>query len=87
MALNLKYRIKRILQGESGIVEKVEPAPKGDYYIKDYYKNQPMEITFRNPIGELVKELSPLTYKALPDNIGWSSASVYKTYKPGDKFP
>ena len=90
---NLAYRVERIFKGERGIVEKVELAPtrdkKGKFcnYFKDHYNHLPRQITFRNPLGKLVERLSPITQEALPDNIGLYYVKVYKTYKPGYKFP
>ena len=89
---NLSYRVKRIFQGENGIVEKVDSIPENEItdryeYRKDYYKHGPMLVTFRNPLGEFVTELSPLTSENLSDNIGLYNAPVYKNYEIGDKFP
>ncbi len=96
--INLLYRLKRFFDGESGIVEKVEPAPFVRYdekedtidrfnYSKDYFGNLPSMVTFKNSLGELVKRLSPITTEALPDNTGLYYASAYKNYKVGDNFP
>lgn len=87
---NLGYRIKRFFEGESGIVEKVELFDIENSPNKpatDYYKQYPTMVTVRTPLGDLVKIQSPLTTEYLPDNIGLFSASVYKIYKPGDRFP
>mgnify|MGYP001568947614 CR=1 FL=1 len=89
---NLGYRIKSFLMGESGIVEKVEQAPLIDEndrvisYPVDYYSNLPMQVTFRNPLGEQIKSLTSMTLKDIEFKHSFK-VFVYKIYRPGDKFP
>lgn len=88
---NLMYRIKRFFQGESGVVEKVEklePSYFGNKIndARDYHGSLPQKLIIRNPLGQLVTKLSPMTTETLPDNVGLFYASVYKKYKPGDIF-
>ena len=98
---NLSYRIKRFFHGEeSWIVERVEHAEVQelqkkardlDYFkfIKDDYERFPERVTFRNPLGELHTNLTPITLERIK-NLGKKpdyNIRVYKSYKPGDKFP
>ena len=64
MALNLIYKIKRFFQGESGVVEIVEPQDPFNNinYLKDDHGNLPQRITFRNPLCELIAITAPLIY-------------------------
>ena len=88
---NLAYRTKRFFQGESGVVERVEsqdPFDKNNYW-KDDDMNLPNRIFVRNLLGELISDLTSLRLKRV-DNLGIKpnyDVRVYKTYKPGDKFP
>lgn len=89
---NLRYRIRRFLIGESGIVEKVEPAPLIDEndriisYPIDYYSNLPRQVTFRTPLGEQITTLTSMTLKDIEFKHSFM-VPVYKSYKSGDKFP
>lgn len=96
----LIYRTKRFFTGDSGIVERVDPVEVQELerkarglgyrnFIKDYFGNIPKRVFFRNPLGELVSDLTPKTLRRI-DNLGIKLdeyAPVYETYKPGDKFP
>ena len=93
--LNLGYRLKRFLTGrESGIVEKIEPCLNvrtkiGFFcfktarfnYLTDDIGDRPRLVTFRNPLGELVQELTPLV------GVFNTEIADYQRYKPGDEFP
>ena len=93
---NLGYRMKIFFQGESGIVERVEPTSLTDNsgqiinYYRDYYGHLPEQVTFRNPLGEEVTSLTPKILKNVEFFLGLNQAHafpVYKSYIPGDKFP
>ena len=93
---NLGYKINRLFRGESGVVEKVGHAPLTDNsgqiinYYKDYYGSLPEQVTFRNPLGEEVTNLTLKILKNVEFFIELNQAHafpIYKTYKPGDNFP
>lgn len=99
---NLAYRIKRFFDGESGIVERVDDyigstTVVGSYhgkatfnYIKDDYSGLPQRVTFRNPLGEEITDLSSMVLVPT-STFGKKRISLlsrkYKAYKPGDNFP
>lgn len=94
---NLGYRLKRIFQGESGIVERVIIARGEEDIIRrdmsiyphdDIYRS-PQKVFYRNPLGEIRISLTPTTMVRTIDNFTSKPnyIRVYKTYKPGDKFP
>ena len=98
---NFVYRVERIRKGERVVVVIVESAPRMDCqeqsinYRKDSFGNEPQQITFRNPLGELVTKLSPIVteswyvvdrmfgHERLTDHL----YDVYKKYNIGDSFP
>ena len=63
---------------------------KRDIFMdKDDYERFPERVTFRNPLGELHTNLTPITLERIK-NLGKKpdyNIRVYKSYKPGDKFP
>ncbi len=84
MTLNLSYRLRRIFQGESGVVERVQPITdivedsnrrledKGLLPLrppKDYFGNLPELVIFRNPLGELCNSMTPVEYVSLWDKV------------------
>lgn len=93
--INLKYRLKRLFQGESGVVERVNEAPNTDgfgqfvKYWKDDTGNFPKSVTFRNPLSELVTVLSSMvlmpteTFKDKP----YELTREYKQYQLRNQFP
>jgi hypothetical protein len=91
MTLNLAYRIKKIFQGESGIVERIEPQNPMDKtnYFKDSHGDLPKRIFIRTPLGELVTLTSPMVLERRESFKGRLPLDyqVYKQYQPGDKFP
>ncbi len=91
---NLAYRIKRLIQGESGIVLKVDPVDTTNKtfipnYEKDHFGNFPMTVTFRNPLGELEQGMTPITTKTIKkyDRLTTHQLRVYKRYKIGEQYP
>ncbi|VVB78303.1 Uncharacterised protein [uncultured archaeon] len=92
MTFNLSYRLKRFFQGESGIVEKVEPLEGlRKIFWKDDFGNTPMRVTFRNPLGEqkirytpleIISHLAGFYEEEKPKKI-----RSYKQYHPGQSFP
>ena len=91
MAINLLYRIKRFFNGESGVVERVEPQAAFDRvnYFKDSDGNLPKRIFIRNLLGELVEMDSPLVLESIDSFKDRTPLDyeIYKQYKLGDKFP
>jgi len=88
MTLNLSYRLRRLFQGESGVVERVEPVDVKENYYTDDDWNLPERIFVRNHLGELVDCLSPMSsVPGISIRKGFTKYQVYKKYKPGDKFP
>ena len=92
MTLNLTYRIKRLFQGESGVVERVEPQDPLDKnkYWKDDDRNSPRRIFVRNPLGELLVGMNNQMTSETRDIFkerGFIDYHVYKQYTTGDKFP
>ena len=90
---NLRYRIKRFLLWESGIVEKVQEYPAENKnifeinFLKDRFGNLPQLVTFRNPLGELKQGYS-MEKRVILNNNGESYfAFRYRRYKVEDKFP
>jgi len=85
MVLNLGYRIIRLVTGESGIVRRVRSLEKSSSFTFDSYNNPPQEITFENPLGEIITRNSPNSkpFTLFNNNLKW----LYPRYKPGDEFP
>ena len=54
----LAYKIQRLF-GERGKVISVKPVNRGSDYLLDSYGNHPQEITFENPLGEVMTRNSP----------------------------
>lgn len=88
MTNRLIYKLGAFFRGESGIVEIVETAPKKDEKGKsterDKFGKLPQLVTFRNPLGVVVKKYSPKDYGYNHKN---EYVFFYRTYKLGDKFP
>lgn len=88
MPLNLLYRLKRIFQGESGIVERAEALDILDEGARDFDGNLPQKIFIRNPLGELVEVKNLLILKRRDGYKGeFEDYLAYKQYKTGEKFP
>ena len=88
MILNIPYRIRRLFKGERGIVERVQSDH--DFFSKDGLGGVQTEITFRNPLGQIKKALSPLIAFYPPNHPkheGYIPHIIYKKYETGDQFP
>ena len=91
MALNLGYRLERLIKGESGIVERVEaveiPLNENIADYKDDNNNLPQDIAFRNPLGKLFVGVSLIIRKDVTTKSGNFYQLVYKDYNIGDLYP
>ena len=93
---NIAYRVERLFRGERGIVEKVGETPLFDSngnkqiinYWPDDFKNPPRLVTFRNPLGELVTQFTPIEIVSCKRVIDDDSTYYrrFKRYKTGDNF-
>ena len=88
---NIAYMVKRFMRGESGVVIMVETLPADDQnlYRRDSTGALPKRVTFRNPLGEIVTSLTPLTHIRAEKykNGNMYPLSYYKKYGHGDPFP